>query len=235
MKSGKQGQQKHPQNVRAMFGRIAPNYDRMNRIMTLAQDLRWRKEVIRCAALPQRGRLLDLGAGTGDLAMEALRQNPMAQVLAADFTLPMMQIGRKGKPLEIRWCAADALSLPFTAESFDAVVSGFLLRNVMDLERSLREQFRVLKVGGRLVCLDTTQPQPNLFSPAIRFYLNHMIPFLGRWIAGDGAAYTYLPQTTQSFLRAEELAEMLRKVGFQDVGYRRYMLGTIAIHWGLKG
>lgn len=234
MKSDKQEQHKHPQNVRAMFGRIAPNYDRMNRIMTLAQDRRWRKEVIRRAALPERGRLLDLGAGTGDLAMEALRQVPTAQVLAADFTLPMMEVGRHGKPKSIRWCAADALTLPFADESFDAVVSGFLLRNVVDLERSLMEQYRVLKMGGKVVCLDTTQPQPNLFSPAIKFHLNVVIPTLGRWIAGDGAAYTYLPQTTQAFLRAEELAQILSKVGFQEVGFRRYMLGTIAIHWGVK-
>ncbi|MCX8062159.1 MAG: class I SAM-dependent methyltransferase [Anaerolineales bacterium] len=163
MKTDKQEQQKHPQNVRAMFGRIAPNYDRMNRIMTLAQDLRWRREVIRRAALPERGRLLDLGAGTGDLAMEALRQVPTAQVLAADFTLPMMTVGRKNKPATIRWCAADALNLPFASQSLDAVVSGFLLRNVVDVERSLSEQYRVLKMGGRLVCLDTTQPCQTFF------------------------------------------------------------------------
>ncbi|MCX8062158.1 MAG: class I SAM-dependent methyltransferase [Anaerolineales bacterium] len=76
---------------------------------------------------------------------------------------------------------------------------------------------------------------PNLFSPAIKFHLNYVIPTLGRWIAGDGAAYTYLPQTTQAFLRAEELAKLLEKVGFQEVGFRRHMLGTIAIHWGVKG
>lgn len=217
-----------------MFSRIAPNYDRMNRIMTLAQDLRWRREVILRAALPEGGRLLDLGAGTGDLAMEALRQTPAASVLAADFTVPMMQFGRQGKPSTIHWCAADALNLPFADECFEAVVSGFLLRNVTDVERSLREQYRVLKRSGRMVCLDTTQPQANLFSPLVNFHLNQVIPTLGRWLAGDGAAYTYLPQTTQSFLTAEALAELLEKVGFREVGFRRRMLGTIAIHWGVK-
>ncbi len=227
-------QRKHPQKVRAMFGRIAPNYDRMNRVMTLAQDLRWRREVIQYAALPEKGRLLDLGAGTGDLAFEAFRQVPTAQIFAADFTLPMMQIGRKRKPTPIVWCAVDALDLPFADESFDAVVSGFLLRNVINLERSLQEQYRILKSGGRVVCLDTTQPRQNLFSPFIRFHVNSVIPTLGRWIAGDGAAYTYLPQTTQSFLRAEELADLLQKAGFCAVGFRIRMLGTIAIHWGVK-
>ncbi|PWH16944.1 MAG: ubiquinone biosynthesis protein UbiE [Anaerolineae bacterium] len=234
MQVDKVQQEKHPQKVRAMFSRIAPAYDRMNRIMTLAQDMRWRREAIRRAALPQGGWLLDLGAGTGDLAMEALRQTPLGRVVAADFTLPMMQIGRRRKPSALRWCAADALNLPFADECFDAVVSGFLLRNVADVERSLSEQFRVLKVGGRIVCLDTTQPKASVFSPLVNFHLNQVIPKLGKWIAGDGAAYTYLPQTTQTFLRAEVLAELLRKTGFREVGFRRLMLGTIAIHWGVK-
>jgi demethylmenaquinone methyltransferase/2-methoxy-6-polyprenyl-1,4-benzoquinol methylase len=227
-------QQKQPQTIRAMFSRIAPNYDRMNRLMTLAQDLRWRKEVIQRSALPEQGRLLDIGAGTGDLAHEAQLRVPTAKVVAADFTLPMMQIGRKTKPQGIRWCAADALSLPFGDESFDAVVSGFLMRNVSNVERAFREQYRVLKRGGRVVCLDTTQPQANLFSPLIQLHFNYVIPNLGKWIAGDSAAYTYLPRSTQAFLRAETLAELLQNVGFQEVDFRRLMLGTIAIHWGVK-
>ena len=234
MQVDKVEQEKHPQKVRAMFSRIAPNYDRMNRIMTLAQDRRWRREVIRRAALPEGGWLLDLGAGTGDLAMEALRQTPTASVLAADFTVPMMQVGRQGKSSPIHWCAADALNLPFPDECFEAVVSGFLLRNVTDVAQSLAEQYRVLKRGGRVVCLDTTQPLASLFSPLVNFHLNQVIPTLGRWFAGDGAAYTYLPQTTQSFLTAEALAELLEKAGFREVGFRRRMLGTIAIHWGVK-
>ncbi|GAB4469369.1 MAG: bifunctional demethylmenaquinone methyltransferase/2-methoxy-6-polyprenyl-1,4-benzoquinol methylase UbiE [Anaerolineales bacterium] len=226
--------EKQPQHVRSMFSHIAPNYDRMNRIMTLAQDMRWREEVIRRAALARRGWLLDLGAGTGDLAAEALRQVSGIQVVAADFTVPMMQFGRKRKPEAIMWCAADALFLPFPDETFDAVVSGFLMRNVSDIERALREQYRVLKNGGRIVCLDTTQPQTNLFSPLIKLHLNYVIPTLGKWFAGDGAAYTYLPKSTQAFLRAERLAELFQNAGFREVGFHRRMFGTIAIHWGVK-
>ncbi|RCK74090.1 MAG: 2-heptaprenyl-1,4-naphthoquinone methyltransferase [Anaerolineae bacterium] len=234
MQMDKVEQQKHPQKVRAMFTRIAPNYDRMNRIMTLAQDVRWRREVVQRAALSQGGWLLDLGTGTGDLAMEALQQTPTANVVAADFTVPMMQIGRQGKPATIHWCAADALHLPFADEIFDAVISGFLLRNLTNVEWSLREQYRVLKKGGRVVCLDTTQPQANLFSPLTNVHLKWVIPTLGKWFAGDEDAYTYLPQTTQAFLRAEALAELLEQAGFREVGFRRRMFGTIAIHWGVK-
>ena len=221
--------------VREMFSRIAPRYDLMNRLMTLGQDAGWRREAIRRARLAPGARVLDLGAGTGDLAAEALRRCPDCFVLAADFTLEMMRAGRErddgaGDPLD--WSAADALHLPFPDSSFDAVVSGFLLRNVIDLGRTLAEQRRVLKPGGRVVVLDTTRPPENLLSPFLRFHLDVVIPNLGRLVAGDADAYRYLPQTTRGFLPAEELAVRLTGAGFQKVGFRRLMFGTVAIHWG---
>jgi demethylmenaquinone methyltransferase/2-methoxy-6-polyprenyl-1,4-benzoquinol methylase len=221
--------------VQDMFARISGRYDLMNRLMTAGQDIRWRREVIRRAELPPDGRLLDLGAGTGDLAREALRLQPTSLPLAADFTLEMMRVG-KSHPASAKfpWAAADALCLPFQAEIFDAVVSGFLIRNVIDLPQALREQGRVLNPGGRIVILDTTRPPRNLLSPFIRFHLRYVIPTLGRLVAGTGEAYTYLPDSTQAFLTAEQLAEELWLAGFSQVGFRRLMLGTIAIHWGRK-
>ncbi len=221
--------------VRAMFGRIARRYDLMNRLMTFGQDLRWRQEVIRRAAIPPGGHLLDLGAGTGDLARQALRQVPSCQVIAADFTLEMMRFGhaRRGSVQPV-WVGADALHLPFPEASFDAVVSGFLFRNLSDLQQALQEQRRVLKAGGRIVILDTTRPPENLFTPLIKVHLHYNIPTLGRIIVGDGEAYTYLPRSTEGFLSAEQLAERLRQAGFRQVGFQRRMLATIAIHWGVK-
>jgi demethylmenaquinone methyltransferase/2-methoxy-6-polyprenyl-1,4-benzoquinol methylase len=220
--------------VRGMFARIAPRYDLMNRLMTGGQDIQWRKEVMRRAALPAGGRLLDLGAGTGDLAREAQHQYPDAQVTAGDFTLEMMLAGarRSGPPLD--WAATDALNLPYPDASFDAVVSGYLLRNVVDLQRALREQYRVLKPGGRLVALDTTRPRKNWLAPFIHFYMRYVIPLLGGIITGQRDAYTYLPTTSESFLSAEELAARLAAVGFKQVGYQRRMFGTMAIHWAVK-
>ena len=222
-------------DVQDMFTRIAHRYDLMNRVMTVGQDMRWRREVIRRAHLPARGRLLDLGAGTGDLARLGLRQYPGCQVAAADFTLEMMREGRKDRTsAELLWSAADALNLPFADETFDAVVSGFLLRNVIDLSRSLSEQRRVLKPGGWLVALDTTRPRPSPFSPFIRFHLHVVIPTLGGWLARQPEAYRYLPESTEHFLSAEQLAAAMHAAGFHKVGYHLMMFGTVAIHWGKR-
>lgn len=223
------------QYVQGMFGRIAPRYDLMNRLMTAGQDVRWRKMVIQRARLPQRGRLLDLGAGTGDLAREALQQVPGCWPVAADFTMDMMRVGQaRPGAVPIDWSAADAQRLPFPDESFDAVVSGFLLRNVSDVISSLAEQYRVLKPGGHIVALDTTPPPRNILAPFIRFHLHTVIPTLGRLVAGQGEAYTYLPDSTEGFLEPEQLAFRLAGVGFHQVGFQRLMLGTVAIHWGVK-
>ncbi len=222
-------------DVQNMFARIAPRYDLMNRLMTMGQDVNWRRQVIQRARLAPSNWLLDLGAGTGDLAGEALRQCPKANVIAADFTLGMMTIGKPRYSADnLGWSAADARQLPFPEASFDAVVSGFLLRNVTDLNLSLAEQRRVLKPGGRFVALDTTPPENNLLAPFIRIHLHQVIPTLGRLVAGQSEAYQYLPNTTENFLEPERLAARMQAAGFEGVGFVRLMFGTIAIHWGIK-
>lgn len=221
-------------SVQAMFTTIAPRYDLMNRLMTGGQDLRWRREVIARANLPANGKLLDLGAGTGDLTREALRQVPSVWPVAADFTLNMMLTGKRQPGSTFSWSSADALNLPFPNESFDAVVSGYLLRNVVDLPRALAEQFRVLKPGGRMVTLDTTRPRENLLSPFIRFHMRHVIPTLGGLLTGSRDAYTYLPSTSENFLAAEDLLARIQSAGFVQTGFKRRMFGTMAIHWGIK-
>ncbi len=220
--------------VQDVFSRVAPRYDLMNRLMTAGQDVRWRKAVIQRAALTPGDHLLDLGAGTGDLSREALRQQPKCRVLAADFTLAMMRAGRGHAGPQPEWAAVDALSLPFPDCSFDAVVSGFLLRNVADLQQALREQYRVLKPGGRIVTLDTTKPRSGLLTPFVQIHMHAVIPLLGWLITGQRDAYTYLPNSTESFVRAEELAVRLAAVHFHQVAYRRVMAGTIAIHWAIR-
>ncbi len=221
--------------VRRMFGRIARRYDLLNRLMTLGQDLRWRREAVRRLAPAPGSRVLDLGAGTGDLALEVLRQAPRARVVAADFTPEMVALGRRRPGGErVAWVIADALHLPFADGAFDAVVSGFLLRNVVHLERALAEQRRALRPGGRLVALDTTPPRPGPLRPLLDFHLHTVVPLLGRLVAGDAEAYHYLPASTERFETAEGLAERLRRLGFAEVGFVRRMLGTVAIHWGIR-
>ena len=226
--------------VQGMFARIAHRYDLMNRTMTAGQDVRWRREVIWRAEPPANGRLLDLGAGTGDLAREALSQSPTLTVLAADFTLEMMRVGQlrpqaqRSEPIGLDWSAADAQSLPLPSDTFDAVVSGFLLRNLGNLALGLSEQYRVLKPGGRMVALDTTPPQHNPLEPFIRFHLHTVIPTLGQWITGQADAYRYLPESTEGFLEPERMARRLLEAGFGQVGFQRLMFDTVAIYWGRK-
>ena len=218
--------------VQNMFTQIAKRYDLMNRLMTGGQDVRWRRQVIQRARLNQYSPLLDLGTGTGDLAREALAQFPQAEVIAADFTLEMMRVGQKRGVLN--FSSADALHLPFSDFAFDAVISGFLMRNVIDLQKALQEQYRVLKNGGRIVILDTTRPRKNILSPLIWLHMHLIIPALGGLLTGTKDAYRYLPETTEGFLTAEELASRMAAIGFKKVKYQRFMFGTIAIHWAEK-
>lgn len=222
-------------DVRAMFDRIAGSYGRMNFLMTFGRDRAWRRAVVREAALPPGGSLLDLAAGTGDIALEALRQDPAARVTAADFSLGMMRVGR-GRPGgdRVAWCAADAFSLPFADATFDAVTSGYLLRNVADRAGAFREQARVVKPGGRVVCLDTAPPPPSPLRPFVRIYLRRVIPLLGRIVAGDRPAYAYLASSTEGFKSPPELAAIMREAGLVEVRHRSFMGGSIAVHTGTR-
>lgn len=231
-----QGQEKYDY-VKDMFGRIAKRYNLMNRLMTLGQDQRWRRFVVKTANLPDHGALLDLATGTGDIAFEALKKTPTAQVIGADFSLPMMFVGQDlpmGK--QVGWCGADAQNLPFPDNSFEAVTSGYLVRNVIDIQRTLEEQVRILKPNGRIVILDSSPPPKNLLRPFIMIHLKTIIPLLGRLISGkEGAdAYRYLPESTQAFKTPQELADIMRSVGIQNVQYKMFMFGTMGVHWGDK-
>jgi demethylmenaquinone methyltransferase/2-methoxy-6-polyprenyl-1,4-benzoquinol methylase len=221
--------------IQDMFGRIAGRYDLMNRLMTFGQDVGWRRYVIRQANLPSGGRLLDIATGTGDIADEGRRQVPDLRVVGADFAIEMMRVGRRIPGREaIDWSAADTLALPFPDDTFDAVTSGFLMRNVIDVPGALREQWRVTKPGGRVVVLESSPPKDNLLKPFIGIHLNYVIPTLGRVVTGEKEAYRYLPDSTQAFQGPDALAETMRAAGFVDVGYRLFMFGTIGVHVGTK-
>ena len=224
--------QERSKYVQSMFTKIAHRYDVMNRLMTGGQDIRWRKQVIKLARLTPNASLLDLGTGTGDLAREALLQEPQAKVTAADFTIEMMRVGKKSGSLQ--FSAADALNLPFKDSTFDAVVSGFLMRNVTDIQQALKEQYRTLKSGGRIVILDTTRPKKNILSPFIWIHMHFIIPTIGGLLSGERDAYNYLPDTTENFLTAEKLAARMIAAGFKKVDFKRLMFGTIGMHWGEK-
>lgn len=223
------------QYVQNMFGRIAGRYDVMNRLMTFGQDMRWRRFVIEQAQLPPAGRILDIATGTGDIAHEAQKIHPDVEAVGGDFAVEMMLAGKQYPERQtIRWTAADALNLPFPDDSFDAVTSGFLMRNVVDVGRAFREQWRVTRPGGHIVVLESSPPKDNLLRPFIGIHLNVIIPTLGKLITGESDAYRYLPDSTQQFQHPDNLAATMRATGFQAVSYKMFMFGTIAIHSGRK-
>jgi demethylmenaquinone methyltransferase/2-methoxy-6-polyprenyl-1,4-benzoquinol methylase len=229
--------EKH-QYVNAMFARIAHRYDLMNRIMTLGQDKRWRNLLVQQAQLPPNGALLDIATGTGDIAFEALSHHPhLSQVVGADFTLPMMQVGRQRPQTgaaRVRWSGADTLHLPFPDNSFDAVVSGFLMRNVTSVRAALREQWRVCKPGGRVLVLEIPRPPDNLLGALFRLYFYRLVPVLGGLISGQPDAYTYLPASTDAFLRPSQLKAAMEQAGLRNVTYSMLMFHTVALHSGVK-
>lgn len=222
--------------VQDMFDRIAGRYDRMNRLMTFGQDITWRKYVIEKANVPANGKMLDIATGTGDIAFEGWARNPTIHTVGVDFSYEMMDAGRIHYPERrvIDFTDADALALPYATDYFDAVTSGFLVRNVINVEQCLAEQLRVLKPGGTVVVLESSPPKDNLLKPFIQIHLNYVIPLIGKVVTGEGDAYRYLPDSTQGFLTPNALANRMREIGFVSVGYRMFMFGTIAIHFGKK-
>jgi len=213
-----------PRFVAAMFGRIAGRYDLMNTLMTAGQDGAWRSAVARSLGSPAR--VLDVGTGTARLAATILRAVPDAQVVGVDFAEPMLRARAARVPV----VAADALRLPFPDECFDAVTSAFLLRNLADVAAGIAEQARVLRSGGRLVVLETTPgPRHTWLRWLFQLYFRRLVPLLGHLVAGDAAAYTYLPESSLTFLEPERLAVPMQAAGLEVVSIRRLALGCVAV------
>src|SRR5512140_471090 len=182
-----------PTRVRRMFGQIVRHYDLMNTLMTGGMDRSWRRIAVELCR-PEGALVLDIATGTGELALEMVRRNAR-RVVGLDFCGPMLdEAARKtaGIPA-VRLTAGDAQALPFPDGIFDRAINGFLLRNVADLPLTLREMARVLRPGGRLVCLEITHPPSRLFSPFFRLFFYGVVPRVGAIVSGDGSAYTYLP------------------------------------------
>ena len=222
-----------------MFGRIARCYDFMNRLMTLGRDRAWRRYVARQAALPQKGLALDVATGTADLALALTRRYSHGRVVGVDFCPEMIDMGRvkvatAGENPRIRFIIGDALRLPFTDGCFDAVTSGFALRNVADIPWAFTEMSRVVKMGGRVICLEIAKPTLPIFRQLFHIYFYRLVPLLGKVIADQENAYYYLPNSLTHFLSLEELKAVMEGVGLGKVRYQRLMLGTVAVHVGVK-
>jgi demethylmenaquinone methyltransferase/2-methoxy-6-polyprenyl-1,4-benzoquinol methylase len=219
-----------------MFGRIVARYDLMNRVMTFGLDVGWRRAAIE-ALNPADSVVLDIGTGTGDLALAAARAGAR-RVVGVDFVAEMVASAQEkvtvaGQSKLVSFAVGDAMILPFADESFDGIVNGFLLRNVADLDATFRELFRVLKPGGRLVCLEITHP-PRALAPFFGLYFGRIVPLLGAVLTKESAAYRYLPESLAPLPAPDRLASMLHNVGLEQVHYRRLGMGTVALHVGQR-
>jgi len=223
--------------VQKTFDAIVPHYDLMNRIMSVGQDEAWRRLTARQIELQGGKRVLDVAAGTADLSMAIAKRFPDAMVYALDFSLPMLMRGQEkvtesGAGIPIHFLAGDALRLPFPDNTFDAVTSAFLMRNVTDIEKAFAEMARVTVPGGRVICLEISKPTLPVFRDLFWWYFTTIVPAVGRLISRHTEAYTYLPESLARFIGADELKERMENAGLRDVTYRRLMLGTMALHVG---
>ena len=213
-----------PAAVEAMFDRISPVYDTMNRLMTAGLDGRWRRLTAHAVVRPG-DRVLDACCGTGALAVEAQRAG--GSVTGLDFSERMLERARL-KSAAVEWVRGDVLALPFPDESFDAVTVGFGIRNVAELQAGLGELARVLRPGGRLGCLEITRPRGAL-RPFFSVWFDGLVPLAGKVLPG-GSAYTYLPASVRRFPGPEDLAEAMRRAGFAEIGWRLLGGGSVALH-----
>jgi len=218
---------KGPRDVRAMFEGLVARYDLMNRLMTLGRDRRWREEAA-AMARPQGAVALDVGTGTGELAL-ALRRRGAALVVGIDFSPAMLARARAKAGQGLALALADALHLPFADGTFDRVTCAFVLRNLSDVAAGLREMARVLRPGGLMVSLELVRPTTAWGRRAMQAY-GRLLPLLGGLVAGDAAAYRYLPRSAQGFLAAGELARVMEGAGLRVQAVRSMALGTVALH-----
>jgi demethylmenaquinone methyltransferase/2-methoxy-6-polyprenyl-1,4-benzoquinol methylase len=223
------------QYVSGMFSRIAGRYDLMNYLMTFGQDGNWRRFVVKVAQPRAGGLALDVATGTGRIAQSLAQEGSTA--VGIDLTPDMMFQGRRdgvGSTEPVYFAGADALKLPFKDNTFDCVTTGFAMRNVVDIEAAFREMYRVVKPGGRVVCLEVGKPRSSITRFGHSLHTRFVVPLLGRLIAGDPDAYSYLPSSMRRFPPPHELALIMRRAGLKNVRYRQFTMGAAAVHYGDK-
>lgn len=214
-----------------MFDRISPAYDRMNRLMSGGMDGRWRRFAVGCAGLEPGDAALDVCCGTGDLSVELLDQvSSRGRVVGLDFAEQMLGVAATKSSI-VEWVRGDALALPFGDGEFAAATIGFGMRNLADHRLGFAELARVVRPGGRVVCLELTEP-PRWVAPFSRLWTDRAVPLLGRAVTRDADAYSYLPQSVHRFPAAAELAGIMRDAGLERVQFKRLMLGVVAVHVG---
>jgi len=226
--------------VHQHFDMVSARYDFMNTLLSFGMHLLWKRTAVRLLGLKEGDRVLDVCGGTADLALLAAKQiGPSGRVVVYDINRAMMAAGRPkvaraGLAPRIRFLQGDAEHLSCPAACFDAAMVGFGIRNLTHPEAGFKEMHRVLKPGGRLMCLEFSQPVTNWFRRLYDFYSFYVMPLMGRIFVGSWQAYTYLPESIRMFAHPEEVSATLEELGFTRVRYRRLTNGIAVIHLGVK-
>ncbi len=227
--------EKDAAKIGRMFSDIAPRYDLLNRLLSMGIDRRWRTAAIKKLAPRAGGVYLDVATGTGDVALEIVRQNPNAKVVGVDFAHQMLVMGLpKVKSSSIRMGRGDALNLSFRDDTFDGATCAYGIRNFADLHKGLREINRVLKPGGSIAILEFTTPSNRLMRGLYLFYFKRVLPFIGRAVSGHPEAYTYLPLSVLDFPAEARLKEIFEECGFVDVNVAPLTFGISGLVTGRK-
>jgi demethylmenaquinone methyltransferase/2-methoxy-6-polyprenyl-1,4-benzoquinol methylase len=217
--------------VRELFDRIANRYDLINDLQSFGLHRFWKAELIRIARVKRGETALDVCAGTGDIAIRLAGKG--ARVTGCDFSEAMLQRARERSPA-LEWVAADALALPFAANSFDLVTMGYGLRNLADFELGIREMMRVARPGGRLLILEFAKPRNRLWRWIYFGYLRMLVPLLGLLCCGDLAAYLYILESLHRYPGQEGIERLLRENQSRNVRTRNFLGGVMSIHYAEK-
>ncbi len=221
------------QAVQQMFSDIAFRYDFLNRLLSFGIDRFWRREAVRVIAETNPQRILDVATGTADLAIALKQALPSAEVIGVDFAEPMLERGRKkvsSLQLSLPLLQGDGLNLTYPDNSFDALTIAYGIRNFSDRQRGLREFYRVLKPGGRVVILEFPPPPKHLFGRLFRFYFLGVSPYIAGLFSGRKDAYDYLGKSVLNFPSPNALATMMQGAGFVTIRYKLQTFGVSALH-----
>lgn len=224
--------------VARMFNNISRRYDFLNHFLSLGIDRGWRKRAIRLLRPLQPKYILDVATGTGDFAFQALDLNP-DKVIGVDISEGMLEVGRKkiakrNLAAKIELGRGDSENLLFEENKFDAVTVGFGVRNFENLEKGLREIYRVLKPDAMLVVLEFSRPRKFPFRQLYNFYFKVILPKIGRLISNDKSAYTYLPASVEAFPDGKDFENILRKTGFKNTTCKTLTFGISSIYTAQK-
>jgi demethylmenaquinone methyltransferase / 2-methoxy-6-polyprenyl-1,4-benzoquinol methylase len=222
-----EGDEKH-RTVERMFDRLAPQYDRMNRVISLGLDRGWRKHTVAELDLPEGSLVLDLACGTGDLANDVVSRGHRA--VGVDYSAGMLAAAHTGASL----VRADAAQLPLRDGAFDGVVCGFALRNFVELTSVFSEVARIIRRGGRFVALDAAVPTNPLMRAGNTIWFRGAVPLLGRALAHDADAYSYLPKSTAYLPTPSVLADALGEAGFTDAQHHTLTGGSVLVLTGTR-